>query len=219
MCGRYALYTTPISLAEKLKIPPPPFDVEPHYNIPPGTWIPGVRYDEAQDSPVFDQFWWGFRPHWAGADAPQPINAKAENLDTSRYFRGAFHHHRCLIPANGWFEWQATVFGKQPYYITQANEEPLYLAAIWAVNAEQARCCAIVTEPARGELENIHSRMPVVLDEPSWFAWLDPQKHDRESIQSSIHHLPADRLTAWKVSTKVNRVANDDASLIKRADS
>ena len=218
MCGRYALYTTPISLAEKLKIPPPPFDLKARYNIAPGTWILGVHYSEPQSKAVFDQFWWGFRPNGAGANAPQPINAKAENLETSRYFRGAFHRHRCLIPANGWYEWQNLLSGKQPYYITHTQKEPLFFAGVWEVYADQQLCCAIVTEPARGALERIHPRMPVVLDESAWLAWLDPERRDRDAIRSGIHHLPANLLTTWPVSTSVNRAANDDASLIKRAD-
>ena len=92
MCGRFALFSNPIKVSKKLKISSPP-DWAPHYNIPPGTEIVGIRSSESKDEPVFDEFWWGYHPHWADEDAPEPINAKAENLDSSRYFKGSFHHH------------------------------------------------------------------------------------------------------------------------------
>lgn len=215
MCGRYALHSPPAVIGAPLQLEPPADPWPARYNIAPGGWIPGVRQDESLGQPRFDQFWWGYRPYWATQDAPQPINAKAENLDRSRYFRGAFHRHRCLIPADGWYEWLNDADCKQPHYISRADRQPLYLAGIWTLNAEQQDSCALVTEPARGPLQQIHARMPLVLDDASLTAWLDPHLCEREAISAAVHHLPVTQLISWPVSTRVNRATQDDPSLIE----
>ncbi|MAR72969.1 SOS response-associated peptidase family protein [Halomonas sp.] len=112
MCGRFALYADPVAVARALQLPPPPDVWTPRYNVAPGTWITGVRCPEPDTEPRFDSLCWGYRPSWAGEGGPAPINARAEKLDTSRYFRGAFHKHRALIPASGWYEWQPREGGK-----------------------------------------------------------------------------------------------------------
>lgn len=214
MCGRFALFADPVSVAHALRLPPPDSAWQPRYNIAPGSWITGVRRQESNTDPQFDALWWGYHPHWAGQSGPQPINARAERLDTSRYFRGAFHKHRALIPANGWYEWLPSEGGKQPFFITREDHQPLFLAAIWEPFEDETSCCAIITEPARGLAQSIHDRMPLVLDDASLEPWLDPELTERDAIRSSVHHLDADALAAWPVSKRVNRVANDDASLI-----
>ncbi len=92
MCGRYALFSSPFKLGEKLPLSSPPPQRDPRYNISPGIEIVGIYYSEADEQPAFGQLWWGYRPHWDGATAPEPINAKTETRESNRYFRGAFHH-------------------------------------------------------------------------------------------------------------------------------
>ncbi|QFU01605.1 Putative SOS response-associated peptidase YedK [Halomonas sp. THAF5a] len=164
---------------------------------------------------MLDEVWWGYRPHWANEGAPEPINAKSERVAVSNYFRGAFAHHRCLVPADGWYEWHWHPGGKQPYFITRADREPIWLAAIWAERPDGAPGCAILTEPARGVAKEIHPRMPLALDNESLEPWLDPHLIDRETIRQVVHHLPADMLTHWPVSTRVNTPTHDDADLIE----
>lgn len=215
MCGRYALFTDPDKLRKKLDLPSPPSDWQRGYNIPPGTDILGVRYSRSREQRVFERLWWGYRPHWAGDDAPEPINAKAENLEDSNYFRGAFHKHRCLIPADGWYEWQGTESGKQPYFFAREDREPVFMAGIWVMNPDDRPCCAIITEPARGQAADIHSRMPVVLDDNCLDTWLDPEVDDQETLRESMDRLHPETLSCWPVSTRVNRPDNDDAELIE----
>lgn len=215
MCGRFALYADPVSVARALRLPPPPETWAPRYNVAPGTWITGVRRPEPDAEPCFDDLWWGYRPRWAGQSGPAPINARAERLDSSRYFRGAFHRHRCLIPADGWYEWLPGEGGKQPYFIAREDRQPLFLGAIWEPYADDTACCAIITEPARGIAREIHDRMPLVLDDDSLEAWLDPALTERDAIRAAVRHFDADAFTAWPVSTRVNRVANDGAELIE----
>lgn len=215
MCGRFALFSSPTKIAKKLQLSSPP-EWEPHYNIPPGTEIVGIRYSESQNQPVFDQLGWGYHPHWADEKAPEPINAKAENLHSSRYFRGSFRHHRCLIPADGWYEWKTLDKAKQPYFFVREDDEPLFMAGIWITNPDNLPCCAIITEPARGEARDIHSRMPLVLDDSCLQAWLDPELQDKKNIREAVQRLDPEALTCWQVSTEVNRPTNDGARLIKR---
>lgn len=146
MCGRFALYADPGTVARALRLPPLPNVWQPGYNVAPGTWITGVLRYSMDGDPMFDEIWWGYRPQWTGHSGPAPINARAERLDSSRYFRGAFHKHRCLIPADGWYEWMPAEGGKQPWFITRADRQPLFLGGIWAPFDDDTACCAIITE-------------------------------------------------------------------------
>ncbi len=215
MCGRFALFSDPPRIARRLGLPEPEANWQPRYNVAPGTWITGVRRSDPDDDARFDSLLWGYRPHWAGQSGPEPINARAERLDSSRYFRGAFHKHRCLIPADGWYEWLPGEAGKQPYFIAREDREPLFLGAIWEPYADDTAGCAIITEPARGIARDIHDRMPLVLDDRSLEAWLDPGLVERDAIRAAVHHLEAEALTAWPVSTRVNRSDHEGASLVE----
>ena len=126
MCGRFALYSSPESVAQRLRLPASEQAWVSRYNVAPGTWITGVWHQGPGTGPAFGQLWWGYRPAWAKEGAPQPINAKVETVSTSRYFHAAFMRHRCLIPADGWFEWLVTEHGKQPYYLSRRDREPLF---------------------------------------------------------------------------------------------
>lgn len=215
MSGRLALYSGPARIAGKLGIAEPEHVWPPRYNVAPGTWITGIRRPVPEAGPVFDVLWWGFRPHWAGGDAPQPVNARAENLDSSRYFRGAFHHHRCLLPADGWYEWLPGEGGKQPWYFCREDREPLFLAGLWEPYADETACCVLITEPARGLVRRIHGRMPILIDDSSLAAWLDPTLVTRDAIRGATHHLNVDHLVAWPVSPRVNSPTHEGPDLIE----
>jgi len=161
---------------------------------------------------------WGFRPRWAQPDAPKPINARAETVATSKYFRDAFAHRRCLVPADGWYEWQTSDGHKQPWFIAPAEQEEvgvLFLAGVWEPSTDDTICCAIVTEPARPPLDRIHHRQPLALEPCCLGTWLSPQVVDRDTIRSVVRRLPTDQLTAQPVSTEVNRPENDYEDLLK----
>lgn len=188
----------------------------PCYNVPPGTAIDavtGLNGDRVYISPIH----WGFRPQWAGNDAPKPINARAETVATSRYFRNAFAHRRCLIPADGWFEWRASESGKWPYYVTPAPEtEPvLFMAGIWEYGTDDEPVCAILTEPAAPALASIHSRQPVVLGAGCLPNWLEPSLVDRDAVRETVQRRDPASLQFWPVASAVNRPANNSVDLIK----
>lgn len=101
MCGRFAIYSQPPEISRRLGLPEPESGWTARYNVTPGTWIPGAHHPDSENGLSLGQLWWGYLPHWATGKAPEPINAKVEGVATSRYFKGAFARHRCLIPADG----------------------------------------------------------------------------------------------------------------------
>lgn len=222
MCGRFALHTPRSRIATRyFDLQLPIGDVHSRYNVTPGTQITSVlATPEAPVSFAFSH--WGFHPPWAKKDAPTPINIRAEKAATSPYFRAAFAHRRCLIPANGWYEWRKGRTGKHPYYITLKEPEPdevVFFAGLWEPAGEGANtCCAILTEPVSSAFAFIHDRQPVVLDPECRWQWLDPDLSDRETIRKAARRLDPDRLIAHPVSTRVNRPANDDPALLEPID-
>ncbi|QIT54513.1 SOS response-associated peptidase [Aquisalimonas sp. 2447] len=215
VCGRYAFYDSRRRIAELLHLDSDEPEFTPHYNITPGTHPPVVWQDD--DGLQLRQCLWGFRPPWAGDDAPRPINARAEKVATSPFFRHAFARHRCLVPANGWFEWQTREGkGKVPHYITHAeNGELLMFAGIYDPQREDKEAnFAIITQPAATPIAHIHPRMPLVLDPGSYGAWLDPSLTERDAIKAAVRSRNAGELLHWAVSTRVNKPDNDDAGII-----
>lgn len=219
MCGRFDLHARPDTVARAVGAPVPAgggLETARGYNITPGRPILAVQADPTSSAPVVALSDWGFRPEWAGDDAPTPINARAETVAGSRYFREAFARQRCLIPANGWYEWQRTDGGKQPWYVTAPAEAVIFYAGIWTPSAiHPGQRCAIITEPARGVAASVHPRMPLVLAPECLAAWLDPSLSDRDAIRRTVRRLDPAALAAWPVSTRVNRPAEDDPALIE----
>ena len=158
MCGRFDCHTPLAWVAEDYFGVTRPIESQAaRYNIALGTAISTVR--RSGDDSDLNLMRWGFRPSWTGEDAPKPINARSEKVLTSRFFGHAFLHKRCLIPADGWFEWMATEQGKQPYYITDptlGDREVLFFAGIYSGSIETRFSVAIVTEPAAPNLRRIY---------------------------------------------------------------
>lgn len=209
MCGRYAFHSLDVSSLEKAigQTDLLTETIQPRYNVSPGTGIPVARRSDNEAPITLDELHWGFRPHWADGSGPQPINARAESVATSRYFRGAFANHRCLVPADGWFEWcTAPDGGKQPYYLSRRDRKVMYLAAIWTSRGEGvAPSVAIITEPARGDARDIHDRMPLALADGSLESWMDADINSREAIRKITRHIDAGVIEYWPVSRAVNR--------------
>ena len=182
MCGRYDLSRNAHAIFEFFGVSPVPWS--PRYNIAPSQSVLGVRSD-SDGHAVATLAHWGFRPAHAShqANAPEPINARAEKVATSPYFRDAFARRRVVVPADGWFEWREEAGGKQPYRFTRTDGGLLLLAGIWTPGAgEGDERLAIITEPARGTARRVHPRMPLVLDDDCWRRWIDNQISERETI-------------------------------------
>lgn len=161
-------------------------------------------------------FRWGLIPFWAkdrrvGA---RNINARAESVAEKPAFRDSFVRRRCLIPADGFYEWQVLPKGKLPHYIYRSDRSPLALAGLWATwrdpeTGEWVRSCTIITGPPNSKVAELHDRMPVILAEEAWRDWLDPANQDPGLLQSLLTVYPDQRMDLHPVATLVNKVANN----------
>jgi putative SOS response-associated peptidase YedK len=229
MCGRFVLASSVPEIARYFAAT---FDeqltasLHPSWNVPPTRRIPAVTA-EADGSRHLALYRWGLVPTWAkglsfGANT---INARAESIATKPSFRAAFRSRRCLIPADGYYEWKTTPGEvKQPYLFTRADGDPLAFAGLWEVwysptddtgTSSAIVTCAIVTTEANDDVAEIHTRMPAILEPGgAWEAWLDPDLHARDELEALV--VPAERgtLIRRRVGTAVGSVKNDGPHLI-----
>lgn len=218
MCGRFTITTPPQAMRDLFGYDEQP-NFPPRYNIAPTQPVPIVLFEGGRRR--FRLVRWGLVPAWAKEmPASLLINARAETIAEKPSFRGAFRHHRALMPASGFYEWQTIGKGaKQPFLIRRRDGRPFAMAAIWdtwmPAGGSELDSCAVVTTEANETLAPIHHRMPVILDEKDWPRWLDPAATEKELL-SLLRPAPDDLLEAIPVSTRINRVANDDASLQTR---
>jgi putative SOS response-associated peptidase YedK len=214
MCGRFTLVANPDALAELFELDAPP-ELSPRYNIAPTQAILAVRPKSDGGGREAVRLRWGLVPSWAKeVGGPPLINARADTVADKPAFRVAFKQRRCLIPADGFYEWQATGGKKkQPFAIRLRDDHPFAFAGLWerwSRGEERVESCAIITTGANDLLRSIHDRMPVILP-PSRFAdWLDPTFHDAEQLQALLQPFPADQMKTYTVSTLVGNARNDD---------
>ncbi|MBX3496207.1 MAG: SOS response-associated peptidase [Parvibaculum sp.] len=216
MCGRYMITSAPEAMRQLFDWFEKP-NFPPRHNIAPTQPVPIVILDGGKRR--FMLVRWGLVPSWA-KEMPQSllINARAETIAEKPSFRGSFRHRRALMPADGFYEWKAEGKGqKQPYVIRRVDRAPFAMAALWdnwmPADGSEIDSCAVVTCEANETLSPVHHRMPVILDEKDWEKWLDPATPPKE-LQALMRPAPADLLDAQPVSTRINRVANDDPGLL-----
>jgi len=217
MCGRYSLTSAPEALRALFRYAEQP-NFPARFNIAPTQPIPIVRMVEGRRE--FALVRWGFLPSWV-KDPNQfslIINARGESVCDKPAFRAAMKRRRCLIPADGFYEWQATGGRKQPFYIHARSGEPLAFAGLWETwegpNGETVDTAAIVTTRANGTLAPLHDRMPVIVAPDAFDLWLNTSAVDARTAEALIAPAPENLLEAWPVSTAVNRTANDNAALL-----
>ncbi|MDD5409795.1 MAG: SOS response-associated peptidase [Methylobacter sp.] len=221
MCGRFALYSDPFTLARRFEAEALP-ELRPHYNIAPTQSIPIVREEEGKRR--FALARWGLIPHWAKdiKIGYSTINARAETVADKPAFRNAFRHRRCLIPADTFYEWQAIAGSKvkQPWLIALRDREPMAFAGLWerwrSPEGEELESCSIIVTDANEIIRPIHERMPTILAPEDWDAWLETDAKDAGSLQSLLKPYPAEDMTAWPVSTKVNSPRNDSVECMEQ---
>jgi putative SOS response-associated peptidase YedK len=180
--------------------------------------VAAVRFDGSHR--VLSLMRWGLIPHWA--DDPKIgyrlINARADTVATKPSFRSAFKQRRCLIAADGFYEWQKRDGAKQPYLIRRADGEPFAFAGLWEHwhGADQEiESCTIITTDANDLMRPIHDRMPVILAPADYDRWLDPAVQKADLLQTLLRPLAEGALTAILVSTRVNNPKNDDAKCVE----
>ena len=188
------------------------------YNVAPTDPVPIVRVSAGADGRAVSLARWGLVPPWA-ADlraGARMINARAETVATSRAFQSSFAKRRCLVPADGWYEWTRTPQGKRAYYM---NRDDLVFGGIWNVRgsgADRLITCSIITMPAQGPLTRVHDRMPLILEPDRWDEWLTATQSDSLLTPPDVDFLSTVEIRA--VGNAVGNVRNDGPALIERID-
>jgi putative SOS response-associated peptidase YedK len=215
MCGRFTLTVTPEAVMELFQLTSAP-PLQPRYNIAPSQPVAAVRAAPDGSGRELMLVRWGLIPHWAKDPAigAKMINARAETVAEKPSFRTAFRRRRCLVPADGYYEWRKEGGQKQPYYIRMAGGGPFALAGLWehweGADGSVIESCAILTTDSNEVVRPIHHRMPVILPASTYQTWLDPSLQGGEAVQALLALHPGDDLSAFPVSTHVNRPTNDD---------
>ncbi len=218
MCGRYAITSAPEAIRALFRYPEQP-NFPLRYNVAPTQPIPLVRLVEGKRQ--FALVRWGLVPAWVKDPKKFTlvINARGESALDKPAFRAAMKYRRCLIPADGFYEWKATGGPKQPYFVRLKSGAPMAFAGLWETwmgpNGEEMETAAIVTTDANRMLSDIHKRMPVIVPPEAFDLWLDCAHVDAQTAAALIAPTPDDALEAYPVSTAVNRIANDNPQLLE----
>jgi len=218
MCGRYTLRTPVETLAEEFGISDPLPEIPTRYNIAPTQEVAAVL--EEDEERKLEMLRWGLIPSWADDPAVgnRMINARSETAAEKPSFRTAFRKRRCLILADGFYEWQKTNGGKQPYYIRMEDGSPFAFAGLWESwdkYGGEIRSCTILTTDANEMVREVHHRMPVILPPETYDLWLDPDMQETEPLLDLLRPYPDDGMEAYPVSRFVNSPSNDDERCVE----
>ena len=214
MCGRFTLSSPAEEVAELFELAEVP-DITPRYNIAPTQPAPVVRITTEDTGRQFHMLRWGLIPFWADdvSIGARMINARAETVTTKPAFRAAFRQRRCLVVADGFYEWQKQERRKQPYYIRLLDGKPFAFAGLWdhweGTNSGPIDSCTIITTEPNELTAPLHNRMPVILHRKDYALWLDPDTRQTNVLQPLLRPYPSEEMLAHPVSTRVNNPATD----------
>jgi putative SOS response-associated peptidase YedK len=220
MCGRYEVHSPIEDLARQFDaaLSAEAAELPPRYNIAPSLKVPAVRI--RHDVRQMDALVWGLVPNWAkNTTGHKPINARVEEVFDKPMFRNAIRRRRCLIPADGFYEWQQLAGRKQPWHIGMADDRPFALGGVWEYWKQEGKepivsCCVLVTQANR-LLHDIHDRMPVIIGPEDYARWLDVKLTEPDDINDMLKAYPENEMRAYKVSQRVSNANNDDPTLIE----
>jgi len=220
MCGRFTLTIDPNHLQEAFPWADFPEDLSPRYNIAPSQPIAVIP--NTGDNTV-SMYKWGLIPSWSKDPAigDRMINARAESLAEKPSFRNAYRRRRCLILADGFYEWKQnpSLKSKQPVYIRIKSERPFAFAGLWEIwkspDGSEIRSCTIITTQPNSLLEPIHNRMPVILPPNAYNLWLASEDRQPAQLNDLLIPYPSDEMIAFPVSKMVNSPQTDSPDLIK----
>jgi putative SOS response-associated peptidase YedK len=219
MCGRYSFTLPPEAIREIFRVMTG-LNLQPRYNVAPTDQMPVIGLEPTGER-ALKVFRWGLIPWWSKAmpkSAPQ-INARSEGIATSKMFGEAFHKRRCLVPADGFYEWRKDKTDKRPWRIVDPERDGFAFAGVWEgwrkPEGEIVHSFAIITTSANEQLAPIHDRMPVILKREAEDAWLDPNNSEAKLLSLLA---PYERTELYQVSERVNSVKNDDPECLKRLD-
>jgi putative SOS response-associated peptidase YedK len=218
MCGRFTLTRLEHKLADVFDIQDVP-EWQAQFNVAPTQTVITVLH-HSEHNRVFELLHWGLIPSWSKdpSIASKLINARSETVAEKPSFRSAFKKRRCLIIADGFYEWQRTEGKKQPFYFQVQGKQPFGFAGLWeewhSSEGEQINTCTILTTSANSLMAPVHDRMPVILKPEDYNLWLDPQVQDSRKVQPLLQPFPAEAMTAYPVSTIVNSPKNNKPECI-----
>jgi putative SOS response-associated peptidase YedK len=213
MCGRYTLVTDPEQLMMRFHLESLPISIQPRFNIAPGQLIPVII--ASQGKRRIGELRWGLIPAWAQDEKMgyKLINARAETLMEKPSFRNLIARKRCIIPADGFYEWKQTGKGKQPMRIQMKSGELFAFAGLYDTwtrpDGQKVHSCTIITTEPNDVVSDIHNRMPVILKPDDEEVWLDREKDDARLLQSLLIPYDARQMRAYPVSAMVGNPRND----------
>jgi putative SOS response-associated peptidase YedK len=231
MCGRFARKTKPKNLAKKFKAQVKEnalFEIEAKYNIAPSSLNPIFRMPAKGEQPIMESFKWGLVPQWANDPSIgfKLANARAETLSEKPSFRSAFKSRRCLVPVDGYYEWTQDTTPKQPHYFFMKDGEPFCLAGLWELwdpkekdlPGEPLYTFTLITTEPNALCAKVHDRMPVIINEKDFEAWLDPGNQDVENLKGLLKAYPASKMDSYPVSTFVSNARNEGPQCLEKAE-
>jgi putative SOS response-associated peptidase YedK len=217
MCGRFSITGDLDFYAEYFGVDEIRTEaLAPSWNVAPTDDVYVIA--EHDDTRHIGSMKWGLVPHWAKDKKSIQINARTEAVATTSMFRDSFSRKRCLIPSDGFYEWEPAEEGRTPHWVYRADGHPMVFAGIWASRLDEEtqqweRTCSILTTEAKGVISSIHHRMPVALDPDVWDSWLDRELTDTETALGLIRTIDPDEIMEHAVSKRVNTVKNNDPDL------
>jgi putative SOS response-associated peptidase YedK len=215
MCGRYATTRSDTDLTLLFDAVSDTEQLVPSWNVAPTDPVPVIRVSQRREARVLDSARWGLVPPWAAdlRGAARMINARAETVATSPAFAPSFAKRRCLVPADGWYEWVRDGKQRQAYYMTPADGGPLAFAGLWSMFRNEVLTCTIVTTAALGGLARVHDRMPLILPPDRWPSWLAGGGDPIEALRP-LPPAALDAIEVRPVRPDVGNVRNNGPELI-----
>jgi putative SOS response-associated peptidase YedK len=217
MCGRFARYSLSRELERYFNAHPASFELQPNYNVAPTQEIPVIVIHEGERH--IKKRHWGLVPFWAKdiSIGSRMINARVETVTSKPAFRAALKQRRCLIPANGFYEWKGKAGNKEPYYFQLPSGEPFAFAGLYEVwedkeappEAGPYKSCTIITTDASESVKDVHNRMPLILKPEAYDAWLDPGNKEPDKIEKVLKESSVKELKRYPVSKLVNQAGNN----------
>ena len=220
MCGRASITKTEKQIADHFGVlfqtdEEDRYAVAPNYNVAPTHFTPVIASD---DPTILAIQRWGISPPWAQGKGQVVINARKETVLEKRMFKKAIEERRCIVPMDGFYEWQKTPAGKQPFYFHLGDRSLFAFAGLWerwrSPDGEVITSCTILTTSANELIRPIHERMPVILSPADYELWLDPDIANADQLQALLRPYPASSMASYAVSPRVNKPQADDPSCL-----
>ena len=219
MCGRYVLKSSLQQLKEKYgAVPEGTYSLDANYNVAPSTDMPVVVQKENRR--ILDRYRWGLIPFWAKEENTgySMINARSESLSSKKSFSKPFASRRCVVPANGFYEWMRSGGEKVPHYITQKSSDIMNFAGLYETwksgEGKTVQSFTIITTAANNTVSELHDRMPAMLLDNEMAEWLDPSNHDTKALGDLLRPWPEDDIQFHRVGKEVNNARNKGEQLI-----